>query len=98
MYEPNQPHAHRRSGDAFFSRLSPADLSAHALPTMNKPMPTPPADCNGGTPGMPSLAMVYAPVQEFCGLFPPEKALCEGTLFSGLAKPFCGRSLVRPLR
>lgn len=41
-----------------------------------------------------SLAMVYAPVQEWQDLFPIERALCEGTLFRELAKPFKGKTLL----
>ncbi|MBO5744254.1 MAG: spore coat associated protein CotJA [Clostridia bacterium] len=48
---------------------------------------------------MPSLAIVYSPFQSFDGLFEPDVALCKGTLFSGLDKPFFGtcdgRSIAR---
>lgn len=37
-----------------------------------------------------SLAMVYSPCQEFKGLYDVSEALCRGTLFSELYKPFCG--------
>ena len=37
-----------------------------------------------------SLAMVYSPCQDFKGLYDPTEALCHGTLFSELYKPFCG--------
>ena len=37
-----------------------------------------------------SLAMVYSPCQDFKDLFDPTEALCHGTLFSELYKPFCG--------
>lgn len=37
-----------------------------------------------------SLAMVYAPWQSFEELYEPEEALCRGTLFKALDKPFCG--------
>ncbi len=36
------------------------------------------------------LAMVYSPYQQFDNLFDPEEALCKGTLFSDLDKPFYG--------
>ncbi len=48
--------------------------------------------CNGEADrlaGM-SLAMVYSPRQEFDGLYPVEEALCHGTLFAALDKPFWG--------
>ena len=38
----------------------------------------------------PSLAIVYSPQQSFDGLFEPLEALCRGTLFSALDKPFYG--------
>lgn len=37
-----------------------------------------------------SLAMVYSPCQDFKGLYDATEALCHGTLFSELYKPFCG--------
>lgn len=37
-----------------------------------------------------SLAMVYSPYQEWGNIYGPEKALCAGTLFSELDKPFAG--------
>lgn len=37
-----------------------------------------------------SLAMVYSPCQEFDGLYSVEEALCHGTLFMELEKPFYG--------
>ena len=37
-----------------------------------------------------SLAMVYSPCQEFTGLYAPEEALCRGTIFMELEKPFYG--------
>ena len=37
-----------------------------------------------------SLAMVYSPCQDFKDLYDPTEALCRGTLFSELYKPFCG--------
>jgi len=36
------------------------------------------------------LAMVYSPFQRFDDLFEPEEALCHGTLFRELYKPFFG--------
>ncbi len=36
------------------------------------------------------LAMVYSPYQAFEDLYEPEKALCQGTLFAQLDKPFYG--------
>ena len=36
-----------------------------------------------------SLAMVYPEWQEFRDLYQPDVALCRGTLFQELDKPFC---------
>lgn len=41
----------------------------------------------GGACRFPSLAMVYAPVQEFTGLYAPAEGLSRGTIFAGLDKP-----------
>ena len=40
--------------------------------------------------GMP-LAMAYVPWQEWQNLYSAEKALCRGTIFEELDKPFLGR-------
>ncbi|MCI8649912.1 MAG: spore coat associated protein CotJA [Anaerotruncus sp.] len=37
---------------------------------------------------MPALAMTYSPLQEWETVYEPEKALCRGTIFPGLDKPF----------
>lgn len=37
------------------------------------------------------LAMAYVPWQKFCDTFELNKALCVGTVFPELEKPFCGR-------
>lgn len=36
------------------------------------------------------LAMSYVPIQKFKSLYEPEVALCRGTLFAELDKPFLG--------
>ncbi len=36
------------------------------------------------------LAMVYSPYQQFDNLYEPDEAICKGTLFAELDKPFCG--------
>lgn len=43
--------------------------------------------CNGGRSEK-SLAMVYAPHQNFTDLYDPRQGLCNGTVFSELNKPF----------
>lgn len=50
------------------------------------------ADRNGGGTFC-SLAMVYSPEQIWQGLYSPQEALREGTLFRELAKPFSGRTI-----
>ena len=42
----------------------------------------------------PVVAMAYVPFQLDKTTYSPEVALCEGTLFKVLNKPFCGRSLM----
>lgn len=34
-------------------------------------------------------AMVFPTAQEYCDLYQPDAALCRGTLFKALDKPFC---------
>ncbi len=41
------------------------------------------------TVGDRSLAMVYPEWQQFRELYAPDAALCKGTLFKELDKPFC---------
>ena len=35
-----------------------------------------------------SLAMVYSPIQAFCELYDVKNAICRGTIFKELDKPF----------
>lgn len=39
------------------------------------------------------LAMAYVPMQKFGALYNNEDALCAGTLFADLDKPFCGKGV-----
>lgn len=39
------------------------------------------------------LTMAYVPMQQYTESYDPEKALCAGTLFPELDKPFCGRGV-----
>ena len=52
-------------------------------------------DCQGGMTQGKSLAMVYSPYQHFEELYETGEALCRGTLFRALDKPFLasGRGL-----
>ena len=45
-------------------------------------------------PENPVVAMAYVPFQLDKTSYSPEVALCEGTLFCVLNKPFCGRSIM----
>lgn len=105
MYQPNRSVPRRRSDDEFLRRMSCA-MTGQSIPTMNpsapeaerpapmEPMPGspscsyPPVDA-----AMPSLAMVYSPIQEWRCALSPSEALREGTLFTELVKPFRGRSI-----
>ena len=44
-------------------------------------------------PQSPTVTMAYVPFQLDKTAYTPEKALAEGTLFTVLNKPFCGRSI-----
>lgn len=44
-------------------------------------------------PEHPQVTMAYVPFQFDKTSYTPEMALCEGTLFSALNKPFYGRSI-----
>lgn len=65
--------------------MTPADRAAcpgdacAALTGMENP---PQAACH-----YPSLAIVYAPMQDFTGLYTPAEGLARGTLFAALDKP-----------
>ncbi len=39
-------------------------------------------------PANPVVTMAYVPVQQFQTMYEPEEALCQGTLFPELNKPF----------
>ena len=41
------------------------------------------------------IAMAYVPMQRFQDLYNPETALCTGTLFKELDKPFLGSEVRR---
>ena len=45
-------------------------------------------------PSNPAVTMAYVPFQLDKTAYSPEVALCEGTLFKTLNKPFCGRSIM----
>ncbi len=70
-----------------FSRLAFADTKHPKTPmatvdTMLGNMPS----CIDSMP----LTMAYVPVQSFGVMYEPDKALCRGTVFPDLDKPFIG--------
>ena len=91
MYRPNQSSASGRANAEFLRRMTSGDCGCE-LPT--RPVFNPQQGTIGGTvpcPTMPSLAMVYSPVQSWSNRFDsPSKALSEGSLFKDLIKPFEG--------
>lgn len=54
---------------------------------MPQPCPPPPACCLKDLP----LAMAYVPFQSWCATYPPERALCRGTMFPELDLPLGGQ-------
>lgn len=42
-----------------------------------------------------ALAMAYVPWQTWCDIYDVEKALCQGTIFRELDKPFLGKGGAR---
>lgn len=98
MYHPNQSPSARRAGEEFLRRMTQNDLQKQeSTPVFQQNGSCcelqRPNRCNASeTKEMPSLAMVYAPVQEWsCLMDTPEMALAHGTLFKELFKPFEGR-------
>ena len=100
MYHPNQSPSARRAGEDFLRRMAQADSPC---PMQSAPVfqqDSAPSCCNPPqhdgcstpkNPQMPSLAMVYAPVQSWsCLMDSPEMALAHGTLFKELFLPFEG--------
>lgn len=54
------------------------------------PMPDASSSCQNDALRGKSLAMVYAPCQEFEGLYHAAEGLQHGTIFAALDKPFLG--------
>ena len=64
-----------------FTRMSMNDTKFY-----NKPDKSDKNSCIDSLP----LAMAYVPMQAFSTQYDPEAALCRGTLFPDLDKPFVG--------
>ncbi len=62
------------------SRIACADCCKHCITT--------------ALPHNPVVTMAYVPFQLDKTAYTPEQALQNGTLFTALNKPFCGRSVV----
>ena len=102
MYHPNQSPSARRAGEDFLRRMAQADTpcpmqSFPAFQQDSTPACGNPPKHDGcaisQNSQMPSLAMVYAPVQSWHYLMDsPEMALAHGTLFKELFLPFEGNS------
>ena len=99
MYHPNQSPSARRAGEDFLRRMAQNDVqnqkqSAPVFQQDNAQGCCRPQhnECSmQRNSQMPSLAMVYAPVQEWgCLMESPEAALAHGTLFKKLFLPFNG--------
>jgi len=94
MYNPNQSAAPRRSNADYLRRMTVGDgccRNAESIPVCRRESESPSACEPRVCPDMPSLAMVYAPRQEWgCLMETPARALSEGTLFLELVKPFEG--------
>ncbi len=84
MYRLNQSPSSGRSNAEFLRRLSEQRGCGCSAPMSRAEEHREPIGC----PSMPSLAMVYSPVQAWDGLLDPARALAEGTLFADLVKPF----------
>ena len=89
------------SADGSRAVINPAPSPTPSLPEVRPNRPS----CDGSypdrgesgstcqqTPGMPSLAMVYAPVQCWQNLLDPVTGLSRGSIFADLLLPFEGKS------
>lgn len=47
-----------------------------------------PCELDSMTDSMPALAMTYSPWQQWDAVYEADVALCRGTIFPGLDKPF----------
>ena len=105
MYHPNQSLSSRRAGEDFLRRMAQNDAQPQKQCALFSQQTDPRCSCNppqqgscmpSKNPQMPSLAMVYAPIQEWtCLMETPEDALHHGTLFHELFKPFEGSGFRR---
>lgn len=99
MLDPKKNYYQSRSNDEFLRRMIGGKPERQEVSPSVSPDFLTPVNENTGSPEckipMPSLAMVYSPVQKWGNILPPAKALGEGTLFADLVKPFCGRSVTR---
>ncbi len=101
--ENEKQYSRRRAGEEFLRRMQGEEFLSRSCAGCDTPVmvrndapavdEAPRTSCNGtrgnGALGcnMPSLAMVYSPVQSFSGLLSPTDALEAGCLFAALIKP-----------
>ena len=64
-------------------------------PMRNERIPNGYPDCKCPPEDGFPIGMAYVPWQKFCKIYDPAKALCQGTIFAQLDKPFCGRRVNR---
>ena len=101
--ENDKQYSRRRTGEEFLRRMQGEEFLSRTCAGRDTPVMAqgmlpavderPKTACNGtksnsGTGcNMPSLAMVYSPVQSFSSLLAPADALDAGSLFADLVKP-----------
>ena len=93
----NDEFLRRMRSDEFFGFSDKQDLPTLARTDIPGKNERPRVSCDGTPqaqsstspcPNMPSLAMVYSPVQAFENLLSPQEGLAQGTIFLDLIKPF----------
>ena len=92
----NDEFLRRIQGEEFLSRLNGSnDIPTIARTDIPQTDERPMSNCRGENLGagsssvcsMPSLAMVYSPIQEWSDLLSPEEGLARGSIFVDLIKP-----------
>ena len=97
----NDEFLRRMNGDQFFRKASADEIQTMLRSDVPGRNERPQTSCDG-TPNtsqtppeidhagyrMPSLAMVYSPMQAWQGILSPEEGLHHGSIFSELVKPF----------
>ena len=93
----NDEFFRRMNGEDFRLGMMGSDIPTFSRTDIPKRDEIPKTTCKGtpnsnagaiGACQMPSLAMVYAPVQAWQGVLSPEDGLRQGSIFADLIKPF----------